>query len=419
MTNLKLHTNYDNLSRSTPKFHRHHAKKVYKILSVNETSRWRKWWRRFLISGLVFFMFMATVLSGHVYVIMLVILAEGICFKEIIDISFRASTVMRHRDGTNKPTTAHSAAHLPLYGSMNWYFWFCANYYAFGLPQTVWVLQQFQESDRILSNVFAHHAFISYGLYTLGIVGFVRSLKYGYYRFQFAQFGWCHTLLFLLVTLAYMIVSNVYEGLIWFLLPTCVVGTMHTSQHAASFILSKTSALINTYFGEWGVRRVHIRLDYAEFFISCIITIWVSVAMTTLLSPFDYVRCPVIQLNWQPEVGVMTCQEIVYRGNLWKYIQDWSGVGVSLSAMQWHALVISLVGSVIARYGERFSLHFKKAFSLVEDVPGFIPGVGSLLDRMESQLILAAFVCVYYTTFVTISESPRAIVFSHIVLLAI
>lgn len=44
---------------------------------------------------------------------------------------------------------------------------------------------------------------------------FVKSLKYGYYRFQFSQFGWAHMLLLLMVSQAYALVYNIYEGFIW------------------------------------------------------------------------------------------------------------------------------------------------------------------------------------------------------------
>lgn len=44
---------------------------------------------------------------------------------------------------------------------------------------------------------------------------FVNSLKYGYYRFQFSQFGWAHMLLLLVVSQAYVLIYNIYEGFIW------------------------------------------------------------------------------------------------------------------------------------------------------------------------------------------------------------
>lgn len=52
-----------------------------------------------------------------------------------------------------------------------------------------------------------------------GLVGlclFVKSLRYGFYRFQFAQFGWTHMLILMIVSQAYVLVCNICEGLIWY-----------------------------------------------------------------------------------------------------------------------------------------------------------------------------------------------------------
>lgn len=44
---------------------------------------------------------------------------------------------------------------------------------------------------------------------------FVNTLKYGYYKFQFAQFGWTHMLLLGIVSQAYVLACNIVEGFIW------------------------------------------------------------------------------------------------------------------------------------------------------------------------------------------------------------
>ena len=60
-------------------------------------------------------------------------------------------------------------------------------------------------------------------LYTLGIIAFVLNLKKGHYKFQFNQFGITHMTMILVIAQSQFIVSNIFEGLIWFLMPVLIV----------------------------------------------------------------------------------------------------------------------------------------------------------------------------------------------------
>jgi hypothetical protein len=70
-----------------------------------------------------------------------------------------------------------------------------------------------------LASALSRHFAIDEGTVRIrfpGVVMFVKSLKYGYYRFQFAQFGWAHMLILAIVTQAYILVCNIKEGLVWY-----------------------------------------------------------------------------------------------------------------------------------------------------------------------------------------------------------
>ena len=49
----------------------------------------------------------------------------------------------------------------------------------------------------------------------VGFVFFVAHLRKGLYKRQFAQFGWTHMALILIVVQSHFIVNNILEGLIW------------------------------------------------------------------------------------------------------------------------------------------------------------------------------------------------------------
>lgn len=59
--------------------------------------------------------------------------------------------------------------------------------------------------------------------HTPGFIAFVLTLQKGYYSYQFKQFGWTHMILLTVFVPSSFFVSNIFEGLIWFLLPTSLV----------------------------------------------------------------------------------------------------------------------------------------------------------------------------------------------------
>lgn len=69
----------------------------------------------------------------------------------------------------------------------------------------------------------AHHRFISFALYIIGFVLFVVNLKKGHYKFQFSQFAWTHMTLLMVVCQSHFIINNIFEGLVWFVLPVSLV----------------------------------------------------------------------------------------------------------------------------------------------------------------------------------------------------
>jgi phosphatidate cytidylyltransferase len=56
-----------------------------------------------------------------------------------------------------------------------------------------------------------------------GFVMFVLSLKRGMYLYQFGQYAWTHMILLVIFVPSSFFVSNIFEGLIWFLLPSALI----------------------------------------------------------------------------------------------------------------------------------------------------------------------------------------------------
>ena len=56
-----------------------------------------------------------------------------------------------------------------------------------------------------------------------GFIAFVLQLEKDFYSYQFRQFAWTHMILTIILIPSSFFVSNIFEGLIWFLLPTSLV----------------------------------------------------------------------------------------------------------------------------------------------------------------------------------------------------
>jgi len=72
---------------------------------------------------------------------------------------------------------------------------------------------------------------------------------------------------------------------------------------------------------------------------------------------------------------------------------------VYLTTFHGHMLVLSVFASLIAPFGGFFASGFKRAFH-IKDFGESLPGHGGVTDRMDCQVLMGAFVWVYYGTFV-------------------
>ena len=125
---------------------------------------WKNWWTRTYLSVLMSIGFIVIVLSGPLYIIVLVSLLQLVVFKEVISIAHVPSKEKK----------------LPWFRVLNWYFLFAFNFYLYG--------DSINEHFGPLK-LLQHHLFVSYMIYIIGIILFVVSLRKGHYKFQFANFG--------------------------------------------------------------------------------------------------------------------------------------------------------------------------------------------------------------------------------------
>lgn len=77
---------------------------------------------------------------------------------------------------------------------------------------------------------------------------FVLSLKRGMYLYQFGQYAWTHMILMIIFVPSSFFVSNIFEGLIWLILPSALIITNDIMAYlAGAYVSSRTvSAAVHT-----------------------------------------------------------------------------------------------------------------------------------------------------------------------------
>lgn len=76
-----------------------------------------------------------------------------------------------------------------------------------------------------------------------------------------------------------------------------------------------------------------------------------------------------------------------------------------------HSLALSTFSSLIAPFGGFFASGFKRAFK-IKDFGDIIPGHGGIMDRFDCQFLMATFVNVYISSFIS-APNPDTIVSGH------
>ena len=112
---------------------------------------------------------------------------------------------------------------------------------------------------------------ISFAMYILGFVWFVLSLVKKYYLRQFSLFAWTHVALLCVVTQSYLIIQNMFEGLIWFIMPIMMVIINDIMAYMFGFTMGRTPLIQLSPKKTWegfiggGLATVVMSLGLAHF----------------------------------------------------------------------------------------------------------------------------------------------------------
>ena len=341
----------------------------------NQTGNKGKWndlkvrvrWSLIMVSLFFLILFM-----GHFYSSIMVALIIISIFYELIDI----------------PRLKEKNIEVKNYNFISWYILLLGMYFFY--IKTLKDKISFLTKYPIFYFLLKYHKFICFMLYCFGFLIFLKSLTKGYYKYQFRQFAYIHIIFMIFGYFSSMIISNIYSGIIWFLLPVSCVVVNDISAYFWGRMLGKHSLSSLSPKKTW------------EGFIGAFFStlIW-CYFYTKLLSKYEMFLCPVERLSVVPfSLKSLHCDvsELLKKYEFSFYLFG-KICKITLTNIQFHSLSIGLFASLIAPLGGLFASGFKRSIK-IKDFADTIPGHGGVTDRMDCEMLNGAFVYIYLKQFV-------------------
>ncbi|KAH8351646.1 phosphatidate cytidylyltransferase, photoreceptor-specific isoform X2 [Drosophila kikkawai] len=333
--------------------------------------RWKNWVIRGIFTWIMICGFALIIYGGPLALMITTLLVQVKCFQEIISIGYQVYRI-------------HG---LPWFRSLSWYFLLTSNYFFYG-ENLVDYFGVVINRVEYLKFLVTYHRFLSFALYIIGFVWFVLSLVKKYYIKQFSLFAWTHVSLLIVVTQSYLIIQNIFEGLIWFIVPVSMIVCNDVMAYVFGF-----------FFGRTPLIKLSPKKTWEGFIGGGFATVVFGILFSYVLCNYQYFICPI---QYSEELGRMTMSCVPsYLFTPQEYSLKLFGIGKTLSLYPyiWHSISLSLFSSIIGPFGGFFASGFKRAFK-IKDFGDMIPGHGGIMDRFDCQFLMATFVNVYISSFI-------------------
>ncbi|KAK0179263.1 hypothetical protein PV327_008066 [Microctonus hyperodae] len=374
----------DEMAKSLPQG-TDHTPDILSAALAGLPDRWKNWVIRGIFTWLMIAGFCLIIYGGPLALMVTTLVVQVKCFAEIINIGYAVYRI-------------HG---LPWFRSLSWYFLITSNYFFYGENLMDYFAVVINQTD-YLRVLVTYHRFISFCLYIVGFVWFVLSLVKKYYMKQFSLFAWTHVALLIVVTQSYLIIQNIFEGLIWFIVPVSMIVINDVMAYVFGF-----------FFGRTPLIQLSPKKTWEGFIGGGISTVIFGLMMSYVMCQYRYFVCPI---EYSETLGRMTmdcepsslfrAQEFILPKSL-QFITKMLHVKNSLTVYPFmlHSLSMSVFSSVIGPFGGFFASGFKRAFK-IKDFGDVIPGHGGIMDRFDCQYLMATFVNVYISSFIH-TASPQ------------
>lgn len=198
-----------------------------------------------------------------------------------------------------------------------------------------------------------YHRFLSFSLYCIGFVWFVLSLVKKYYMKQFSLFAWTHVALLIVVTQSYLIIQNIFEGMIWFIVPVAMIVCNDVMAYMFGFFFGKTPLI-----------KLSPKKTWEGFVGGGFATVVFGLLFSHFLCQFQYFVCP-IEYNEIEGRMTMECEpSSIFRPQeftvqIGRFVRT-----LNVYPFVLHSLSLSVFSSVIGPFGGFFASGFKRAFKI-------------------------------------------------------
>ncbi|KAF1458909.1 Phosphatidate cytidylyltransferase 1, partial [Pygoscelis antarcticus] len=304
------------------------------------SARWKNWWIRGILTLAMISVFFLIIYLGSFMLMLLVLSIQVKCYHEIITIGYRV----------------YHSYDLPWFRSLSWYFLLCVNYFFYGETVADYFATFVQRREQ-LQFLIRYHRFISFALYLTGFCMFVLSLVKKHYRLQFYMFAWTHVTLLITVTQSHLVIQNLFEGMIWFLVPI------------SSVICNDITAYIfGFFFGRTPLIKLSPKKTWEGFIGGFFSTVVFGFIFSYFLAQHQYFVCPV-EYNSETNRFVTECEpsELFQIKKysvppLLQAVLGWETV--NMYPFQMHSIALSTFASLIGPFGGFFASGFKRAFKI-------------------------------------------------------
>lgn len=294
------------------------------------------------------------------------------------------------------------------------------------------------------------HTFVAFALYTLGWVSFVLRLERGCYLYQFRQYAWTHLILLLVFVPSSFFVSNIFDGIIWFLLPASLVvreffcvfffsfrfvfiflspkkkkthSLFYSKKKKKNQVINDIAAYVaGFFFGRTPLIKLSPKKTWEGFAGGLVGTVLASWFLADAMSRSPWLTCPRTDLSLGAlspaavaDAGGATFARTTFRvselllpagaeaGAFGSWLQrlatsSFGSFTFEARPMQLHAVALAAFASLVAPFGGFFASGLKRSLK-VKDFGHSIPGHGGMTDRMDCQVRALFFFAVVVAMF--------------------
>lgn len=337
---------------------------------------YKNWTLRAIFSVVLISYFCFTIYTGPGAIMSTTLAIQIKCFSEIINIGYEHNSVTGW------------LRYIP------WYFLIVVNYFFCGETLSEYY-GLFLKKSYYLWMLVKYHRFISFCLYFSGLMLFVMSLVKKYDIQQFSLLTWTHLALLLIVGQSHMIVKNIFEGLIWLIIPVSLVACNDI-----------TSFLFGKFLGKTPLTQLSPKKTWEGFVGGGFCTIICGILISSLLCKYPHFVCPIeyVDNNGAVDMSTNCTPSALFQLKNYELSFGFYDLFAFHSTLQmypfvFHSLFLSVFSSIIAPFGGIFASGFKRAFK-IKDFGNTIPGHGGILDRFDCHYLMTTFVNVYISSFI-------------------